>query len=420
MFIHKERYIIRREVTKIMEKEFDIIIVGARAAGASLAILLGRMGKRVVVIDKARFPSDTLSTHHMSHLHYLRELGVLQEVEKTGLRKITRMRTYIGESFVEGPRASYTLIPRRKHLDQILLEKALTYETVVLKEETFVSDLLWEEGQVTGVYTVNKQGESEQITADLVVGADGRNSAIANWVKAEEYHTERPLRPVFYGYYKGVQPLLEPATEIFLNEGRVGFLFPMEEGMDCLGLEIHPEEFKTFAEHPQQAFERTYRNLYQMDIRLKQAVLEGKMVFTPGVPNFFRQSFGSGWVLLGDAAHSKDPSTGLGINDAFMQSFMLADAIQRHDQGENWQELMNQFNENRDEQLMPGYQLTLDYVHSLRKWTTREKTIFQSIAANPMVWNKIVPLLPDYLKQISPELYGAAEAEAKDFGFEGE
>ncbi|WP_163527569.1 NAD(P)/FAD-dependent oxidoreductase [Halobacillus ihumii] len=405
-----------------MEQRVDIVIVGARVAGASLAILLGQMGKRVLLIDKASFPSDTLSTHHLSHMHYLDKLGVQEDVESTGLRKINRMRTYIGDSFVEGPRDNYTIIPKRSHLDDVLLSKACSNEGVELLENCTVKGVIRNNQRVIGVETVNKTGQTMRIHASLVVGADGRHSYMAECVQAEKYGFHSPLRPVFYGYYHGIKPLTEPTTEIFLNEGRIGFLFPMEPGIDCLGLEVHSDEFKEIVKNPHR-FEEIYQSFYGMEKRLRNASLQGKITGTPGVPNFFREPAGEGWALIGDAAHSKDPSTGLGINDAFMQSFLLAEAIERQDSGESWEHLMAEFKQKRDEQLQPGYRLTLDYIQSMRPWSRNEQALFQAMAANPMVWNKIVPHLPALLQEHStaiPELYGSIEWEAKNFGLREE
>ncbi|MFC7063295.1 NAD(P)/FAD-dependent oxidoreductase [Halobacillus seohaensis] len=404
-----------------MKQQVDVIIVGARVAGASLAILLGEMGKKVLMLDKSSFPSDTLSTHHLSHLHYLKQLDVLDEVEATGLRKIKRMRTYIADSFIEGPRESYTLAPRRDHLDHVLINKAISYENVELLEGYQVISLLKKgmQGEVCGLEAVDKRGGKHTIKAPITVGADGKNSSVAKWVGAKKYGEYSTVRPVFYGYYFNVKPLMEPTTEIFLNEGRIGFLFPMEPGIDCLGLEVRPEEFNKFAKEPQ-SFEETYRQFYGMSDRLEEATLQGRIIGTPGVPNFFREAAGKGWALIGDAGHSKDPSTGLGINDALMQSSLLAKSIKAWDQGESWEGVMKEFQKRRDENLGPGYRLTLDYIQTRKPWSANESALFQAMAANPMVWNRVVQHLPDVLKQHSeetPELYGSVEYEAKNFGF---
>ncbi|MCP3027440.1 NAD(P)/FAD-dependent oxidoreductase [Halobacillus sp. A5] len=401
-----------------MKSYADVIIVGARVAGASLAVLLGRMGKKVVMVDKASFPSDTLSTHYLSHLEYLSKLDVLEEVEAAGLRKVNRMRTYIGNSFVEGPRSSYTIIPRRERLDYILVNKALSYPTVELKQGWQAVSLIKERQRVRGVRIKDRKGRKQVLCAPLVVGADGKHSMVAKWSGAEQYAEHSPVRPVFYGYFHNVRPLIEPATEIFLQEGRIGFLFPMEPGVDCLGLEVLPDEFVEIAREPKR-FEEIYRQLYGMNNRLKGASLKGRIIGTPGVPNYFRTAGGEGWALIGDAGHSKDPSTGLGINDAFMQAFLMAEAIEQREKGEPWDDLVHKFQTERDVRLGPGYRLTLDYIQSRRELSHNEDALFQAMAANPMVWNKVVPHLPELLKQQSiPTLYQSVEHEARSFGFD--
>ncbi|MBN8236155.1 FAD-dependent monooxygenase [Halobacillus kuroshimensis] len=402
-----------------MNHTYDVIITGARAAGASLAVLLGKMGKRVLLIDKAAFPSDTLSTHFMSHTRFLEELGILHKLEETGLRKVSRMRTYIGQSFMEGPRADYTIIPKRDVLDPLLIEQAEGLNSVTFMPRTSARGLIREDGRVTGLH-LETEGKTWEAYAAWVAGADGKNSNIAAWTGAEKYRETKPLRPVLYGYYTGVEPLSEPVTEIFLHEGRIGFVFPMEENRDCLGIEIHPGEFADMMKAPQETFEQTFNQFYGMKKRMEGAVLQGKIIGTPGMPNFFRNAYGEGWVLLGDAGHSKDPSTGLGINDAFLQSFLLADAFQQMDEGVDWETSLDRFQSRRDEQLLPGFQLTLDYIQSLRKWTDNEMALFQTIAANPMAWNKLMPHMGRHLKEDTkdfPLFYQSVEGEASSFGF---
>ncbi|SFK40265.1 2-polyprenyl-6-methoxyphenol hydroxylase [Halobacillus dabanensis] len=409
-------------VHAVMSGKYDVVIVGARVAGSSLAILLGQMGKKVLLLDKAKFPSDTLSTHFMSHTGFLKKLGVLEQLEESGLRKVTRMRTYIGSSFIEGPRTSYTIIPKRDQLDSVLIEKALEFPTVTFKPKTSARALLWNGNKVTGI-RVEENGGEEEIHAGLVVGADGKNSNIAHWAGAKMYKQTEPLRPVIYGYFEGVEPLREPTTEIFLHEGRIGFVFPMEPGRDCLGMEIHPDEFRTMMHQPELSFKQTFDQLYGMAERMKESRLLGKIIGTPGMPNFFREAYDHGWALLGDAGHSKDPSTGLGINDAFLQSFLFADALKQIDNGTPWSEAMSEYARKRDEQLLPGFQMTLDYIQSLKKWTENEVALFQSIAANPMVWNKLVPKLSGHIKKDTedfPLFYQSLKMEAEHFGYKKE
>ncbi|MGV2621161.1 UNVERIFIED_CONTAM: NAD(P)/FAD-dependent oxidoreductase [Halobacillus marinus] len=403
-----------------MDNRYDVVITGARVAGASLAVLLGKLGKKVLLIDKAPFPSDTLSTHYMSHTGYLEELGILDKLLAGGLRKVDRMRTHIGSSYIDGPRSAYTVIPKRDRLDMLLIERTFLYEGVTFLSETAVREVLWDQDRMVGV-RIKGKGREKEVYGDLIVGADGKHSTIARQAGAEVYHDTPSLRPVLYGYFEGIPPLETPTTEIFLHEGRIGFLFPMEQGRDCIGLEVHPDEFKTMMKDSPEAFVRMYKQLYGMEKRLENARLQGSIIGTSGVPNFFRKPYGNGWALIGDAGHSKDPSTGLGINDAFMQAFLLADACMRIDAGDDREVVMEAFQKKRDEHLFPGFQLTLDYIHSLKRFSKNELALFQAMAANPMVWNKVAPKLGDYLREGTrdfPLLYHSVEMEAEAFGYD--
>src|SRR5574340_946155 len=112
-----------------MDSDYDVIVVGARVAGASLALLLGQQGHRVLLIDRDSFPSDTLSTHFVGGVGIasLRRLGVLADIEAVGFRRITRSRTWIDDCLFEGPSGpdgAYALAPRRDALDSILIRHA--------------------------------------------------------------------------------------------------------------------------------------------------------------------------------------------------------------------------------------------------------------------------------------------------------
>src|SRR5207248_642525 len=145
-----------RPQLEVNAMDYDVIIVGARVAGASLAILLGRQGKRVLLVDRDSFPSDTLSTHLLQPpaVAMLERLGVLADVESSGLRRLGRLRTYLGDVVVEGPlRApgAYALCARRDRLDMALIRQAVSRHGVELLERTRAHGLVWEGGRATGV-----------------------------------------------------------------------------------------------------------------------------------------------------------------------------------------------------------------------------------------------------------------------------
>jgi len=81
------------------QPEYDALIVGGRAAGGSLGLLLARQGRHVLVVDRDEFPSDTMSTHFMGlpAVGALKRLGVLDDILGAGFRRITRHRTWVDD-----------------------------------------------------------------------------------------------------------------------------------------------------------------------------------------------------------------------------------------------------------------------------------------------------------------------------------
>jgi flavin-dependent dehydrogenase len=372
-----------------MENEeitYDAIIIGARVAGSSLAIQLGRQGRRVLLVDRDCFPSDTLSTHLLQPpaVEMLDRLGALAEVESSGLRRLYRLRTYLGDVVIEGPlRApgAYALCARRDRLDMALIRQAVSRHGVELLERTRAHGLVWEGGRAVGV-ELQTAGEARRtVFGRVIVGADGKYSRVAEWTGAERYEQTPMLRPVYYAYYRGVTPQPIPALELFYQDGHIGFLLPMEPGRDLLVLELTPEEFPAFRADPEGRLEAAFRSLPGMACRLERAERDGPARGTRGVENYLRVPYGPGWALTGDAALCKDPSTGTGIEDAFKQSFLLADALHEALDGADWDTTMAAFHLRRDEAVLTGFRSTLRYTQEAEP-SSEALSWLQAVAAN--------------------------------------
>jgi flavin-dependent dehydrogenase len=382
--------------------DYDAIIVGARVAGSSLAILLGRQGKRVLLVDRDCFPSDTLSTHLLQApaVEMLDRLGVLADVESSGLRRLGRLRTYLGDVVIEGPlRApgTYALCARRDRLDMALIRQAVDHHGVELQERTRAHGLIWDNGRVTGVELQTMGGAQRSVHARVVVGADGKYSKVASWVGAERYDEQPAMRPVYYAYYRGVTPQPEPALEVFHQDGHIGFLLPMEPGIDCLALEIQPEEYPQFRADPAGRLESAFRELPGMAVRLAGAEREGAVHGTRGIENYLRTPYGPGWALTGDAAFCKDPSTGTGIEDAFRQSFLLAGALNAALDGAGWEQTMSEFHRQRDEMVLPSLRSTLAYTQA-GDASPEALSWLQAVAANAGLVRLLGQALPAALQ----------------------
>lgn len=392
-----------------MDTDYDVVIVGARVAGASLALLLGQRGHRVLLIDRDSFPSDTLSTHLIAGfgVNALQRLGVLDEVLAAGFRRITRARTWVEDCLFEGPagpKGGYALAPRRDALDAIIIRNATERGGVEFHERTHAEGLIEEDGRVVGVITQTADGERHEIRARVVVGADGKYSKVADWVNAERYDAVPALRPAYYGYYRGVTPCTETTVELFFAHNHIGFIFPMRPDEDCLALELQPGEFETFRANPRAIFEEHFRALPGMAARMRNASLEGKLQGVRGIENYLRKPYGPGWALTGDAGYLKDPSTGLGISDALAQAFMLADALDSALRGADWDISLGAYHAQRDKVMAPMYRWTLEATRA-RDAEPNVVNWLRAALVNPHFTRQLMYWLPTVLSDgLPPQL----------------
>src|SRR4030042_4543969 len=192
--------------------DYDVIIVGARIAGSTLAILLAQREHRVLLLDRAHFPSDTLSTHFFRHpaLHVFEQLGVLEEV-KSAAPHLTTVWNYIDGHIVGEPvktgddHLSYFMCVRRITLDWILAQRVIHQPGVDFHQGAHVKGLIWQDGWVTGVRWSEAGGLGEA-SAPVVIGAGGFYSTLAKSLKPATQSQFPRSRCMYYTYYQGIQP----------------------------------------------------------------------------------------------------------------------------------------------------------------------------------------------------------------------
>jgi 2-polyprenyl-6-methoxyphenol hydroxylase-like FAD-dependent oxidoreductase len=308
-------------------ESFDVIVVGARCAGAPLTTMLARDGLRVCLVDKDRFPSDTPSTHGIqpTGVQVLERLGVLDSLLKLA-PPILRLRMLFDD--VSAPAADVVAITgapglsvRRTTLDEILVNTAAGAGADV-RTQTAITGLVMDGGRVAGVTTT-----SGELRAPLVVGADGTRSAVAKMVGAQEYHSTPNGRVFMWAYYEA-----DP-TDGEMWIGKVGdhtYLgMPTDGGLTLMG--VCPsigrrDEVRADREAVYEGGLRAWPELYA---GVDGARRDGPVRTMANLRGFFRPSAGPGWALVGDAGHFKDPTPGQGIGDALRQSEQLAAAITR-------------------------------------------------------------------------------------------
>ena len=311
---------------------FDVVIVGARCAGSPLATLLARQGVRVALVERARFPRDTLSTHifEAPGINLLARLGVLDQVRATGAEPIRRLDFRQDEfaTRVE-PRArpgdiGGAMSVRRFLLDPILAEAAAEAGAEVMMETNVVG--LVNNGGVTGV-RVRCGGSERELAARVVVGADGRNSTVAKLTGARKYHVVASERFAYWGFFEGTEADAEPEIVFHHWDGRVVIACPADSGLYQVIVIPDRRLMPEFRADLERAFMDQACACAPVAEKLSGARRVGKLLGIVRWESFFRESAGPGWALVGDAGQFKDPTPGQGMTDAFRQAAAIAPVI---------------------------------------------------------------------------------------------
>ena len=316
----------------IPPSRFDVVVVGARCAGAATAMLLARAGHRVLVIDRGRYGTDTLSTHALMRgaVVQLHRWNVLPEVIAADTTPVRQATFFYGDESVSVPIAPRDGIealyaPRRHVLDRLLVDAAAAAGADIVYGVRIKDLQRSGSGRVTGVVLEDESGQIHRITARVVVGADGMRSTVASLVGARTYRTGDHASATMYGHWSGLDV---DGYGWYFIPGVSAAAIPTNAGQVCVSISIPSPEFAGLVAHqPDRAF---HELLAQVAPRLAEQVAaagKSRLRGFAGQIGFFRQAHGSGWALVGDAGYFKDPLTAHGITDALRDAELLASAI---------------------------------------------------------------------------------------------
>ncbi|MGW1347022.1 NAD(P)/FAD-dependent oxidoreductase [Kribbella sp. NPDC002412] len=343
----------------------DVVIVGARAAGAATALLLARRGHDVVLVDRDEFPSDTLSTHQLARpgVVQLHRWGLLDAVLDSGAPAIRKVHfTAGGESMVrpvkEKAGVDMLLAPRRHILDTLVIEAAVQAGASVRTGVTIDGVQVDQTGRATGVHGHDRTGASVELAARFVVGADGLGSRVARSLGAEIVEDRGASGAAQYAYYDG---LPWDGIELVVADRALTGVFPTHHGEACIWIcspiaDAH--QARRGAATREDAF-TSY--LWRVAPALAERLWEGRRTSPVRgmlrAPNFIRRASGPGWALVGDAGYHRDPVTGHGMSDAYRDAELLADALDRALSGDR--SALAGYQQARDHALRPIFELTV-------------------------------------------------------------
>ena len=344
-----------------MSRPYDAIVVGARCAGSPTAMLLARKGYRVLVVDRATFPSDTISTHLVQPLGVaaLARWGLVDRLVATGCPPIDTYALDFGPVTITGSPGTETspvaYSPRRTVLDKLLVDVAAEADAEI-REGFTVEEVLIEDGRVVGIRGHSRDGKTISERAAVIIGADGRHSLVAEAVQPEQYNEKPPLLCGYYSYWSDLP--MSGRFETYIRPNRGFAAMPTNDDLTLVIVGWPHAEFESNKKDIEGNYLKAIDLAPVFGARVHNAKRETRFAGA-AVPNFFRKPYGPGWVLVGDAGYNKDPITAQGINDAFRDAELVAAALDKTFTGVcSFDHAMGEYQRNRDEHVLPMYEFT--------------------------------------------------------------
>jgi flavin-dependent dehydrogenase len=309
---------------------YDAIVVGARCGGAPVAMLLARKGYQTLLVDRSTFPSDIPHGHfmHQQGPVMLKRWGLLDKLAASNCPAIESMVLDLDDfplqaNDLSSDGVAFGYAPRRWVLDQILIGAA-TAAGVEFREAFNVVEFLSENHRITGIRGRDRHDREFIERATVTIGADGRNSRLAKVVKAATYDVYPTLTFWCFSYWSGVP---SRSVEMYLRGSRALFAFPTNDGLLAVFVAAPISHLPGTGAALEQYFAATVDLVPEFAARMHAGRREERFYGAADLPNFFRKPYGPGWALVGDAGHHKDPYLALGIDDAFRDAQLLADAL---------------------------------------------------------------------------------------------
>jgi flavin-dependent dehydrogenase len=363
-----------------MSRAFDAIVVGARCAGSPTALLLARQGYRVLLLDRAAFPSDTVSTHmvHPPGVASLDGWGLLDGLVATGCPPIDTYEFDFGPFTISGRPGQIAYAPRRTVLDALLVGAAAD-AGVEVREEFTVESLVFESDRVVGVRGHGKKGPAVTEHARVVIGADGRYSFVADAVGAEEYNQKSQLLVGYYSYWSGLP--LDGRFGNWIRAHRGFAAWPTNDDLTLVIAGWPYRELEANRNDVEGSFLATIDLAPAFAERLRAATREERYVGT-AVRGYFRKPYGPGWALVGDAGYNKDFITAQGISDAFRDAELCASALDQAFAGRRtFEDALADYQSTRDAQVLAMYELTAEFA-SLEPASPELEAVLSAVHGN--------------------------------------
>lgn len=355
-----------------MTTDYDVIIVGARVAGSITATVLGEYGYKVLLLDRAHFPSDSLSTHFFRYpsLKSFQRMGVFDQVQSAAPHMVDMFNDIEGHTWTEPVTGKdgldYFLCIRRITLDSILTDRVKQVSNVTFLQGARVTDLVREGESIVGAEWSDESG-AHQATARVVIGADGFYSQVAKLVEPETEEFEPVHRVMYYSYFKNVTPLERSTAGFYFQGDRLVYVFDTDGDLTLMAVSIPISEFDAYRKDAEGEMMKFLNGIASLAPRIKSAEAVAPFKGAGNIPCYLRVPYGAGWALVGDSALVFDPWSGQGIDHASQHAVMLADALHEHFQNKKtWDEAMSDYHIQRNKSARKNFERTRIVARDIR------------------------------------------------------
>jgi flavin-dependent dehydrogenase len=362
-----------------MRPDYDVIIIGGRPAGSTLAARLGKQGLRVLLLERAGFPELPAVSCPMinaSTMEMLDEIGADEALYARGTPKIRRVVQALGAGLTlpfdwpEYHGRDYAYAIDRARFDAALWDNAMRFPSVEGRQNFNVTDVIVEDGRVRGVVGQGADKQPVRLTATLTVGADGRYSTVARKLNAEERHRhdEHPTSTL-YAYWRGVQSFDQtgdPMAAAYASPDGLGYLLmDSADGTTAVIVEGRADRFENQPDSGEALYLRMLREQPEVWARVQGGERVTSVRGMKRIGNLYRQPGGAGWALTGDAMVQQDPLDGQGIYNAVFTAKSLAWAIREWRAGRMaWDEALEWYDDTVMARTYSMYRQMLDRVQS--------------------------------------------------------
>lgn len=314
----------------MVSERYDAVVVGASLAGCATAIQLGRAGASVALVEKSPDPAAFKRT--CSHfiqagtIPTLERLDLLEPIVAAGGVR-SRFRARMPQGWIDAPpdAAGYAVNLRRELLDPLVREAAASTPGVELMLGRPATRLLAEGRTVRGVVVEDRDGAEAPLRAQLVVGADGRDSRVAELAGVKE--KVLPHGRFAYGAYYEDLPLPgAPDVSAWMMDPQWGAAFPTDSGLVFCAAMPTKDRLPEFKLDPEAALV-AFLEAMPDPAPIREARRVGPVLGKIEMPNRVRGPIAPGLALVGDAALATDPLFGVGCGWAFQSGEWLADSV---------------------------------------------------------------------------------------------